>query len=261
MFNLHVGLPRIFPELLQTVAKTKLIERRSEIRILQTSVYQKRLRGLVNLREKKESTDSDPNPSIEAFISRLARYKTVAMSQHALLGPPEDIVHRGKLLPKAEGRLLRLSNIFANYPITIHIAITSQRDYLSKRVESSVSEKAFALEDGVPSWTDLVVRLKTVVPGSQIVVWDVHKPRLTVLAFLGAMLNVVDGALLGKLRTLAESHPEVIEVPTAKYVIPSHLINQLDHQFETDLLMIARMPGVTLMRSEDIADEMRLSNI
>lgn len=261
MFNLHIGIPGVVPDLLQAVAQAGLLKADHGPQILPRKLWQEQFRGLVNAKRKEAAFNVAGWRATEGAIAELSARGSVAASLHALLGGAEDCFLKSKVLPYTEARIGRVSEIFAAVPLTFHLTIQSQFDYLRATVERVPEGKVFPEPRTVPSWAQLVRRIKAAAPGSQIVVWDFERPDKVALAFLICLLDTKDGGLIEALdehlsKTL--QHPDSLPIAHEIPGISHELTDRLDVQYELDLAAIGQMTDVSLILPENIPEEFHI---
>ena len=250
MFNVHVGLPRVAKNLLHSFAEAKRVVPAGRSYIVSRQVYQENIRGLVSSTDRSSSLDEVSRRRAEAMIRQLVQHDVVAMSQHALLGQYEDCYLRRKVLPQGEARLARLAEVIKPFQMTVHLTITSQYDYLHAALVNDESEIE-AISDNVPSWSQLVQRLRISVPEATFIVWDFERPAAIAPEFLMSLLQLsmtdVDKSELEQIvATTVDLVPSVLSTHHDSEV--DALAARLDEQYELDLTVLAEMPGVSLMQ-------------
>lgn len=258
MFSLHVGIPRVVPDLLHFIASAGLLKNQPGVHILPKRGYQTKLRRYVNAKGMLIHADIDGFRDTTEFIRDLSRFDLVAISQHALLGAPEEVFVSGKILPRAEARLAKISELLGDRRTIIHVAVTSQFEYLSGMAATADEEVFAAALNKVPSWSELVRRLRSACPERELVVWDFEQPRFAALAFLVTMLDAKDADLIEMIHRKIMKHPDIKHPEFANdsaagrgfSELPHHTIDRLDGQYEADLLRIEEMEGVSLIRGE-----------
>ena len=260
MFNMHLGVPGVFPDLLHSIAKAGMLRSSERPYVLPRKLFQQKLRGMINATMTEASVNVMAWRAAKTFVSELSNQGTVVISQHAMLGNPESSFKK-KVLPYAEARVLRITDIFAAVPLTFHLTITNQFDYLQATMESWGEGQVFPTPRNVPSWADLVRRMKAAAPDRQIIVWDFERPEIVALAFAISMLNTTDNSLIKDLKQHMSAHFKSPEHKANRQEIPGldhDLIHRLDAQYDVDLAVIEVTEGVSLIRPESIPEEFHL---
>ncbi|MFV0490397.1 MAG: hypothetical protein ACK5M4_01080 [Pseudorhodobacter sp.] len=258
MFNLHIGIPGIIPDLLHSIAQTGILKADNAPQVLPRKLWQEQFRSLVNARRTTAAFNVTDRRSAEVTIGELSARGPVAASQHALLGLPEDCFFKNKVLPYTEARIGQISEIFAAVPLTFHLTIRSQFDYLRLAMNRRPEDRALTEPRIIPSWAQLVHRIKASAPDSQVVVWDFEQPEKVALAFLICLLDTRDGRLI---ETLAEYLGMTLkrpEMPLNNHEIPGiapELADRLDVQYELDLKALDQIDGVSLILPENVPEE------
>lgn len=262
MFNLHVGIPGIVPDLLHSVVYAGLLRRDGAPAVLSRKLWQEQFRGLVNAKRTKAIFDAAAWRATKATITDLSAHGAVAVSQHALLGGPEDCFLKRKVLPYTDARIARVSEIFADVPLTFHLTIQSQFDYLHNTMNRLPEGKTIPLPGIVPpSWSGLVQRIKAAAPERQIIVWDFEKPEKVALAFLICLLDTKDAALIEALDAHLSVTIKRPKPPGGSHEIlgvPHDMIERLDAQYDLDLKALNKIEGVSLILPESIPEEFHL---
>lgn len=260
MFNLHVGIPGIVPDLLHSVVLAGLLKRDGAPAVLSRKLWQEQFRGLVNAKRTKAAFDVAAWRAVEATIADLSTHGAVAVSQHALLGGPEDCFLKRKVLPYTDDRIAQVSEIFAAVPLTFHLTISSQFDYLHTTMLPLSAGKALPQPGIVPSWSALVRRIRAAAPDRPLIVWDFERPEKVALAFMICLLDTKDPALIEAL----DAHlSKTIPPPTSSNSneipgITDEMIDRLDAQYDLDLEALKQIEGVSLILPESIPEEFHL---
>jgi len=190
MFNLHIGLPGIFPDLFQSIENMSFSEQTSWI--VPADSWKTQLRSAVNGKVKMSDFFQFGLNEIVEKISNEADCGTVTASQHAMLGSQTDCFQKDRILAQAARRIKRVSTIFKTVPTTFHITLVSQSDYLQATTNSIDDAYEIFATKNIPSWTDLISCIRAAAPKQQIIVWDFQEPDKVALMFLAYMLNVQD---------------------------------------------------------------------
>lgn len=261
MFNLHVGIPGIASDLLHSTVHAGLLKRDGAPAVLSRKLWQEQFRGLVNAKSTKATFDVAAWRATKATIADLSAYDAVAVSQHAFLGSPEDCFLKRRALPYTHARIARVSEIFADVPLTLHLTLQSQFDYLHTTMNRLPAGETIPQSGLVPSWSELVRRIKAAAPDRQIVVWDFEKPEKVALAFLICLLATKDAALIKALDALLSATIRRPEPPSGSHEtlgIPHDLIERMDAQYDLDLEDISKIEGVSLILPESVPEEFHL---
>lgn len=259
MFNLHIGIPGIIPDLLHSVGQAGLLKEGSSPQVLPRKLWQEQFRGLINTKPMGAACNVAGWRAVEATIAELSARSFVAASQHALLGVPEDCFVTSKVLPYTEARIGRVSEIFGAVPLTFHLTILSQFDYLRATVNRLPAGAVFPKPRIIPSWAQLVRRIKSAAPATQVVVWDFEQPEKVALAFLICLLNTKDGRLIKELDGHLRKTLKPPEMPLNNHEIPGiaqEFTAQLDVQYELDLQALDEIDGVSLILPKHVPVEL-----
>lgn len=261
MFNFHIGLPGLASDLLSSVSQADVFKTGATARVMPQERWREQFRGLVNTEGADPTSKIKAVRTAERAIADWAKDGAVAISQHALLGAPEDCFLKEKPLPHADARIERVSELFASVPLTFHIAVQNQLDYLlaamNRRPESRIAQKLRT----IPSWSQLALRIKMAAPGRQIIVWDMEQPNKTTLAFAISMLDVSDSASIiiqnwPRARIMTQSNQMAGNLETQG--LSSDLVDRLDAQYDLDLEEISQIEGVSLVLPQNVPDELHL---
>lgn len=261
MFNLHIGVPGVAPNLLHSIEQTKILKGPRGPQIISRKLWKQQFRGLINSRKIEDYTNITALRAAETTIAELSRHDSVAASQHALLGAPEECFFKNTVLPHTESRMRQVSDIFAAVPLRIHLTIQSQFEHLQVATNRLTKDMIFSEPRTTPSWAALVRRIKVAAPATQIVVWDFENPRQVALGFLATLLNINDPILIESLKTYIMSNFINTNTPPVSGAITEAskwAAEGFDTQYELDLQEISQMPGVNLIFPRDLPREYRI---
>lgn len=258
MFNFHIGLPGIKPDLLHIVTRLQKLRAFSDVCILPKKVYKETMRGLVNARRSNLLEDIHVRQKAVDLIQSLAKHKAVAISQHAVLGDPGEFMMSPTALKRATKRIEKISELFHDRELTFHIIIIGQMDYLCEVMGNRTSDVIAARS--VLSWSELVRTLKVAAPDRHFVIWDFERPSNVALAYILTMLETADSALIEQLRLLLPRTPALLSSSRREpdLIGMSNIVHQLDDQYDIDLDQIEKMVGVTLVRSDAVLGRFHL---
>ncbi|WP_386684784.1 hypothetical protein [Loktanella sp. R86503] len=258
MFNLHLGLPGIIPDLLHSVSQPGILMSEGLPQVLSRQLWREQFRGLINAKRKEAMVDVSAWRKIETAIASLSVHGTVAASQHSLLGGAEDCFWKQSVLPYTKNRIGRISDIFTDVPVTFHLTIQGQFDYLYEVVSRMPEGKGFPEPRITPSWAQLVRRIRTAAPRSRIVVWDFEHPEKVTLAFLISLLDTTDDKIIDALEKYLLNIPQPSKTLLSNHKITGisqSWIDKLDFQYERDLAEISCMENVSLILPENVPEE------
>lgn len=261
MFNLHVGLPGIAADLFVHDQLDTILGKAFSHRIVRDELWKENVRSAVNNGEGDSRSTRLVWELARDTVRELAALKATAISQHALLGRSGDGFLKSKAFPKAFERISHLSDIFLDQPLTLHLTVASQFDYLKMAMERSNKVQPFSVPKIVPSWSDLVFRIKDAAPERQIVVWDFEQPRKSSVAFIVNMLDLTDDETVSNIYewvAKAKLWDDYGLYKPDMSSISQELAEELDAQFEIDLEEIDGMSNVTLIRPNRIPVEFYL---
>lgn len=258
MFSLHIGIPGIVPTLLETPELSQIIGSQNWAKMVPNALWQEKFRSVIN-------REMDPSPSslamwkgAELEISRLEKTKRLVVSQHALLGRTVEGFSKKKAFPKAEERVARLNEVFKGKPITIHLTLTSQFEYLKLAMLRATAPTTLPDPTIVPSWGDLVSRIRKAAPQHDIVVWDFEQPGKITTAFVVNLIGATDEVLISDIhRFLRQKGSKLsgLQLSDSSSGIPYDYADILDAQYDIDLDMISGMKKVTMIRASNIPSE------
>lgn len=258
MFNVHIGIPGIVPTLLESPELLQIIRKRNEADLIPNTRWHEKFRSVIN-REK----DTDPATvamwkSARLEIAALENQAKLTASQHALLGTTVEAFTKKRAFPKAEERLARLSEVFERNALTIHLTLTSQFEYLKLAMQRASDPSVIRQTNIVPSWSNLVSRIRKAAPECDIVVWDFEQPRKITTAFVVNVFGVTDEKLIADVHSwLAFNLPMPALSPSAGSSpdILTDYADSLDVQYDIDLDTISEMKNVTMIRAGSIPPE------
>lgn len=255
MFNLHIGIPGIIPDLLHSIERSKVFAGIQSPKILSRKLWQDNFRGLINspAREVNSELQNWTNSQVELF--QIFECESFAASQHALLGGVEDCFQKNRTLPYSDLRVARVSEIFDLVPLTFHLTIQSQFEYFNASTLRLSKNKTPLDIRGIPSWSQLVKRIKAAAPERNIVVWDFEDHQKAILPFVISLLDIKDGSQIESLsiylkRYIIRHGPTVIKDDIL--ALSPDMVEEMDYQYNFDLLSIDQIEGVSLVRVSDI---------
>ncbi len=258
--NFHIGAPRIASDIVHVAGKTRDLRHASHCRILTSKEFQKHIRPTVNgTLDVSALVDTDPEE--ENFWKSVRECEVLAASQHAMMGHPNVVFKAGTILPKAEHRIERLSALFETTSLDLHLTIMNQLAYLSRLPTNYLTqEDTGGLNDTIPSWFELVGRIRRVCPSRRILVWDFMMPETVALPFVMTVLNV-DEALADAIRkpvSASIAHNNLISKVFQKSILSEDVSDILHSQYEKDLDNIETMENVVLIRGEKVPADLHV---
>jgi len=253
MFNLHIGLPGILPNLIHTVAQVEALADEGSSCIISRELWQNQFSKLLNSKQSEFALNVAALRESKDTLAKLTlAHPTIAASQHDLLGSAKGCFINKKALPFTEARIERLLSIFSSVPLVLHLSIHSQFDYFKESVSQMEIGNALPQPFIIPSWFELVQRIKETAPSTPIVVWDFERPERVVLEFSVSLLCISDHRAINAIsQSLQDEVRRTSKVPLVTRndcELPCKVIAQMDKQYEFDLNSISRMEGVSLIR-------------
>lgn len=259
MLNLHIGIPGVIPNLLHTVVRAGFIKENNGPQILSHKLWQKHYRSLINAKQREIPLNVVSWHVAEAIFSQMTMKGPIAGSQHAIFGRMEDCFLNERVLPQTEVRIERLKSLFSATPITYHLTIQNQFDYLFAAYLRDPKKLLDIKSFFIPSWAQLVERIKSAHPESSVFVWDLEQPTRVLLSFLISLLGVTRERQILALKELLEEELSLPYSFTPDQEVPDFLqalSQRLDDQYEYDLEAIDRITGVSLMLAENAPVEL-----
>ena len=259
--NFHIGAPRIAPDIIRVAAHLREVGASGHCRLLTTNEFQRHIRPVVNGSRSISGLNSKDLAENERFWDGLRQCEVLAASHHAMMGHPKVVFKADTILPKAEDRIERLSAIFQATSLDLHLTIMNQLYYLSRLPTDYLTrEDTIGLNDHVPSWFDLLARIRRACPRRRILVWDFMKPENVALPFAMTILNV-DESLADRMRkpvSEAITHTKVISKIFQKSFISESVSEVLHAQYHEDLHNIESMENVVLIRGEKVPADLHV---
>ena len=259
MYNFHVGLPGIIPNLLNTMLETGFLAQLSDVSFLSRKIWQEKFRKLINETNKRTFKGEHYWQSSAEEVDALSVHGGFSISIPDLMGKAEHCFEKARPLPYAETRIENVCQILSGKPITFHLTIMSQYDYLVFAAKQLSVDLKLSQIHTVPSWSDLAQRLRVASGGAQVVVWDFEQPKKVILTFLIDFLNVHDEDDITKLANYLSKSTNQNDFagsnsPTMA-VEGQDLSIIMDEQYEIDLEAIRQIEGVKLYTPENISRE------
>lgn len=261
MFNFHIGVPGVFPDLLHSAERSGVLKTEDGPQVLSRRLWQKRFRSLINANNEETASSIVTWHLAEAVFSEMSKKGPVAGSQHAVLGRVEDCLRGKRMLRQTEARISRLRNLFSATPIVYHLTIQSQFDYLLAAHRRYSKDQPSNEHFVAPSWSRLVERIKAADPESKICVWDFDQPNRMLFAFLVSLLDVTSDRHISAVKSFLKESSLFSEIYLESQDIPEFLqrtVDELDDQYERELEVISRISGVSLILPENVPVEFYL---
>lgn len=258
MFNLHIGVPGVIPDLLHTVVRSGVVKANKDPQILSRKLWQKHYRSLINAKQRETLQNVVSWNVAEAIFSEMSMKGPIAGSQHAILGKMEDCFLNERAFPQTEARIEKLKKLFSATPIVYHLTIQSQFDYLLTAYLRDPKKLNSAENFFIPSWAQLVERIKLADPASKVFVWDLEQPSRVLLFFLISLLDITGEDQIITLKELLKKELSTHFSYASGQEIPDFLralSHRLDDQYEHDLEAIGRLTGVSLTLSDSVPVE------
>lgn len=260
MLNVHLGVPGLATDLLQSLAVCNRVQSEDGLYFVTSEKFRALFRDSLKGKPKTSPQTSKPSTLIEDFTHVIRAFDTVAISQHNFFGFPEDALRQRKSFPLAESRMKTFSELLGPSKTTVHIAICSQIEYILKIRRLSKADRLEAIRHAEFSWSELMFRIRRGAPEREFVVWDFDHPRATALPFAMWILGIEINDL--KQNVLEAIQPEL--KPRGSDLIDytdrslAGAVARLDERYEMDLDEIGSMQGVKLVRREAIPIDLHL---
>lgn len=232
------------------------------VEMLNQKDYKKYFRHLVNGSNDILNLATQDGRAQAAFLGNLRGADLLVASQPGLMGHPRDVFRDGMILPGAEDRVARLSQIFVDTDLDLHLAITHPADYLrALQGDIALTKVMDGFHNTVPSWLEFAVRLHKACPNRRLLVWDFEAPDKIALAFAMTMLSVDETHLSDLKAPVAEALRVSTLLPMImdQQAVPNDLMARLDAQYEEDLNALDRLDNTVLIRSNLIPEDMWLT--
>ena len=252
--SVHLGANRVATSLTDCVS--------DHLRKILTSVSTKaisRKEYVEHLRATIVATDSLGllQSAIEPVLKdkkTLDTFQHIVISEHALLGPLEDMLTKKTMFPKAKRRVQNIGHAFSDRDIRIHLAIAPQAEcFTSLLADEDFLTAPITGATPVHSWANLVTRIRDACPRAEVTVWNFEKPDEIMPSFFSSLLGIENDLLDRRTRhdisTKACQHLKNAKLLTKIVQIEDELQTRMDVQYELDLSAIASMPNVSLARS------------
>jgi hypothetical protein len=252
MFNVHIGLPGLLPDILHKHSVPKSDLEFASSKLLTREEYEINFQRLIFRPGKAGAQDPLAVKQAAIFIEKLLQNKNVAISQPNVLGPQAQVYNSAGILPFAETSVRRLSKLLNQGEVAFHLLITNQVDYILAMARLPRVEKEKLIINSNVSWVRLVERLRNAVPNRQITVWDIERPSIVAPLFISDLLRT----------PIRLSNESGVELPSRdRYTLADEIQDQasgellasiynLDNQYEDDLEAIGRLDNIRLIGAE-----------
>lgn len=246
--NFHFGFPRIGPKLTRDVSEQARFKGNEDIHIVSQEYFRKNLRTAINTYHLGRRQELHGDMQIEDFESDCAHFEKIVISQPSLLGYPRDLLTQGRLRNRALTRVQSISRLFQSMPLTAHLLIEPQADYLARLLGIQ------AIDGGLIrpfSWYELANGIQEQLGNHKLIIWDYREPEHMEAGFLTAMA----GNGMARKDTATRSILQRIQQETkqqqreATYAGQASLMLELDDLYQDDLEKIDLVPGVQLIKS------------
>ncbi|MEP3526158.1 MAG: hypothetical protein ABJN39_00035 [Sulfitobacter sp.] len=180
-------------------------------------------------------------------------FRHIVISEHALLGPVDDMLTQKTMFPKAKRRVQNIDRAFTDRALNFHLAIAPQAEcWAGLLADDDVAPKHADAPPPVHSWAQLVSRITQASPRANVTVWDFERPNSVMLPFLAALLSLDPDQLDAQTQYNVEENA-CDQLKQAKLLskiiqIDKELQTRMDARYELDLAAIAAMPNVSLVR-------------
>lgn len=250
--NFHAGFPRIGPKSLSLLEKTLMPRNPEATHVMPREFFRANLRSLINT-YSRSSRKAEAEESIGRFIDSHSIYSFIAISQPGFLGHPGELITSFRSRARAIARMRSLSRLFVDQPLSIHLLIAPQADYLAEIAGLSVGASEFLKSPF--SWAEVVEPLLKSLSGHDLTVWDFQEPELVEDDFLSTVLGQdlfydpsKELPLFGR-----KSWEERQMRREMFYKNIIELRDELDRDYQVDLERLSRLHGLNLVRVVDAA--------
>jgi hypothetical protein len=255
LFNFHIGLPNVGANVIHAVETANLVNVSRYRHIVSTERYREVFRGLVNDDRVDGQSDRGALKEVFSVLHTLSEYQLVAFCQQAFMGTPEEIISSARGFKRAAARVARLSELFLDHELTIHLTICNPIDFFLEALGPRANSIALSTE--VPSWSVLVAKIRDAAPGRKIIVWDFRKPDAIVLSFVSMMLNLENEELTDEIRALVRR--KIAKKSNSSDLIPLYeFMGYTYERYIDDLAVIDKLNDVSLIDKDSIPPDLHL---
>jgi len=184
----------------------------------------------------------------------LDRFQHIVLSEHALLGPIDDMLTKKTMFPKAKRRVQNIERAFSDRTLRLHLAIAPQAQcWTALLADDDFTPGSKTDTMPVHSWADLAARVANACPEAEITVWDFERPEEIMLPFLADLLEIdielIDDRTRANLQDRACQPLKNAKLLSKIVQLEEGLQMRMDAQYELDLNTIDAMPNVSLICS------------
>jgi len=252
--SVHLGANRVATRLTDCVSDhLKKVLLSVSTKVISRKEYVEHLRATIAATGSMGLLQSAIEPALKDQKA-LDGFQHIVISEHALLGPVEDMLTKKTMFPKAKRRVQNIGHAFSDRELSLHLAIAPQAECLT----SLLADDDFSIgplngATPVHSWANLVARIRDACPRANVTVWNFEKPNEIMPSFLSSLLGIGND-LLDRRTRRDISNNACQQLKNAKLLtkivqIDEELQTRMDVQYELDLSAIASMPNVLLARS------------
>lgn len=260
--NFHIGAPRVAMGILQSVARLKQVKSAPYLELMKPEEYRTHFRHAINASGDvcdlmaQEAVGEDP------FWVRINGCQLLSASQPGMMTDPKRAFKNGQIMPQAERRIKRLSRVFEDARLDLHLTIVNQVDYirlLQKDVDPGKIVDEF--DDRAPSWYELAARIKAACPERRLLVWDFTDPARMALPFAMEMIGFDEGST--DLLTPPVNEAIRVGVLLSK-ILQRDMVNTemqaiLDAQYQKDLQNIDTLENTVLIRADQVPEALHVT--
>lgn len=248
--NFHVGFPRVGPNLTKSIGEHFNLKDNGDVLFVSHAYFRANLRTVINTYHLGRREELNGAMRMEEFERDCADFGTIVMSQSSLLGYPRDLLAQGRLRNRALTRVRSLSCLFDAMPLTLHLLIEPQADYLARLLSS----QAITISHIRPfSWYELTNGIQGQLGEHKLMIWDYREPEQMEEVFFTAMagnkLSIKASATRRILRRVEQESKQRQREDT--FAGHAKIMQELDDLYHDDLRGIDRIPGVQLIRSRN----------
>ncbi|WP_435229512.1 hypothetical protein ACMAZE_12360 [Pseudopelagicola sp. nBUS_20] len=285
---LHIGAHFTNEEkLINSLGKnTELLEAQG-VSIAPLTFYNQKIRSFVNHPDEK-LTPLGIRKELLADLTQEKSPDRVVMSNTKIFGIPKLAVRNNLIYPNAGTRLETFAKIFHSEDIEVFFAIRNPATFLPALMNGTPVRTVDELTDGSLAlslrWSELIMRVRNILPNVPVTVWCNEDtpliweailrelagfdPTVPILGGLDLLEDIMSSQGLSRFKDYLNEHPGMSEIQKRRVIAAflekfgledeleeeldlqgwtEELVHSLTEAYDEDVFLIERIPGVTLI--------------
>jgi len=259
MINLHVGIPHLLPNLIHDIQKRAIVNSRKTATVISRDEWKSLFRPALSERRRK-ILEIASMPALQGAYTG-SDSRNITISQHTFLGKGISFFAPKHSIIGYERKIEKLVGLFEGRRINIHILIKDQHEYLRGLTGEELNHFLQSDWVSIPSWSDLVQRIRISAPNSKLIVWDCEEENKIAFAFATWMLELKRDAEMNNVYNFVREYMQKISATRGQMELnlPPRVSESLDLQYFLDCEEISKMEGVSFVKKERVPKALQVS--